>query len=223
MKKNPKKKIKIMAKNKSTINEAFSPSKDTIISSVVNKRVIVIYYLGDDETSPGWRTILPVYYGARTVKDGTKDYIRAWQNKGKTISGIPKWKLFRTDRIRNWNLSSNLSFDRPPDPRYNPNDDAWMTGGKYAQADFTPNQEDKPEDPIRPTPNKPKTGAPAKNAPSKPKTGAMGAEPKNVPGGVKNTQEKPKKPLKGPARPGAKKDDTESIKEDILNILYMIV
>jgi len=214
-------KVKI---NKELLKEGFSPSPDAIKDSVVNKRVITIYYMGDEETSPGWRTILPVYYGAREVKDGKKDYIRAWQNKGKSVRGIPKWKLFRTDRIRNWNVSSNQSFNQPPDPRYNPADDKWMTGGKYAQADFTPGATDKPENIISPPGKK----APTKKAAPKTKNKTQGTPQSSKPTSStqpeKEDEKKPKKPLKGPARPGASKPpEEEDLKEQLISLLYMIV
>lgn len=211
-------------KNKEFLEEGFSPSFDTIKDAVVNKRVITIYYMGDKETSPGWRTILPVYFGARVVDGSKKDYIRAWQNKGKSVRGIPKWKLFRTDRIKNWNLSSNLSFNQPPDPRYNPSDDDWMKDGKYAQADFTPGATDKPETPIKPATQK---AAPKK---TEPKTQNTTQQTPKTPGSTPSTQKekeaekKPKKPLKGPARPGASKpSEEEDLKEQMFNLLYMII
>lgn len=103
------------------------PSADFIIDLIKNNRVARIYYMGDKENKPGWRTILPVAYGRRTTESGgSNDYIRAWQWEGQTITGIPKWKLFRKDRIKNWDLSNTQVVRDVPDPRYNPTGDKWM-------------------------------------------------------------------------------------------------
>lgn len=111
-------------------------SSDPIEDDIINNRAVSIYYKGDRQNKPGWRTILPVAYGSHSSKTyGEKDYIRAWQWKGDTVRGIPKWKLFRVDRITNWNRSSTTVIKDVPDPRYNPDGDKWMDT-IYAVAKF---------------------------------------------------------------------------------------
>lgn len=118
-------------------------SSNPIVDDVNNKRVISIYYMGDKQNKPGWRTILPVAYGSHSSDTyGNKDYIRAWQWKGDSVRGIPKWKLFRVDRVRNWNRSSTQTVTDVPDPRYNPKGDKWMDQ-IYAFATFGNVQENK--------------------------------------------------------------------------------
>ena len=102
------------------LNEAAGPTDSIIIDAVTNKRVIALYYKGDKETSPGWRIgIVPVCFG---ITNGKK-YLRAWQTSGKTLSEVPEWKLFRVDRIRNWNVVGNKTATDVPDDRFNPNGD----------------------------------------------------------------------------------------------------
>lgn len=112
---------------KPPISKPPTTSSDPIIDDINNNRAITIYYIGDKQNKPGWRTILPVAYGSHSSKTyGDKDYIRAWQWKGDTVRGIPKWKLFRVDRVKNWNRVSTQIIKDAPDPRYNPKGDKWM-------------------------------------------------------------------------------------------------
>lgn len=110
------------------INEANTSIESVIKDAIQNKRVLSLYYKGDKEEAGGWRKgvyplVLATYKG--------KKYVRAWQESGKTLSGVPEWKLFRLDRIRNWNASSSKVLTTPPDSRWNPNGDNWQTfGGK---------------------------------------------------------------------------------------------
>lgn len=83
--------------------------------------------MGDKETAPGWRSgIIPVCFGTKNTKKGSFKYIRAWQTAGKTLSQVPEWKLFRVDRIRNWNVSSSKKADTVPDSRFNKSGDKFM-------------------------------------------------------------------------------------------------
>ena len=105
--------------NEMFLTEAFTPNHQSLIDLVTSKRVISIYYKGDkDDTAGGWRTIEPACYGERR---GVR-YLRAWQQAGHTLTSQPKWKFFRVDRIKNWNLSSNKTNDTAR-PKFNPNGD----------------------------------------------------------------------------------------------------
>ena len=106
------------------INEATTSSEveKAMLNAIRNKRTIAIYYKGAKEGSGGWRKgVVPVMMG---IYNGKK-YIRAWQRSGKTLTGTPQWKLFRLDRIRNWNIASKATNDTPPGPNFNPNGDDW--------------------------------------------------------------------------------------------------
>lgn len=109
------------------INEVSGPSDSLVIDAINNKKYVALYYMGDQETAPGWRTgIIPVCFGTKNTKRGTFKYIRAWQTAGKTLTYVPEWKLFRLDRIRNWNVSGKKKATEVPDSRFNSMGDKFM-------------------------------------------------------------------------------------------------
>ena len=108
------------------VNEARTPVESVILNAIKNKQQLALYYMGDKEESPGWRR--GVYPLVLATYKGNK-YVRAWQEGGKTLSDIPEWKLFRLDRIRNWNAASQKQLTSPPDSRWNPNGDNWRGFG----------------------------------------------------------------------------------------------
>ena len=67
--------------------------------------------------------------------------LRAFQPYGDTKTKTPHWKLFRLDKIENWDiLWKRRSFDEPPgqftvDGEYNPNGDKSMST-VYLSANF---------------------------------------------------------------------------------------
>ena len=160
------------------LEEAFAPSIDKIKDAIVNKRVITIYYMGDEETSAGWRKIEPYVYGTRKNNDGvTRDYLRAYQLNGPSVSAkkvgkakreMPGWRFFRIDRIKNWNVMGTETFNTPQD-KYNPNGDKLMDK-PITQADFTPGKPDEPT-PIIPKPVKPGPEKPSEKPSDQPKPG----------------------------------------------------
>ena len=134
------------------INEAFAPNNKAIIDMIRNRRVVSIYYMGDDENAPGWRKIEPVAYG----EEKGINYIRAWQQSGKTLTANNRWKFFRVDRIRNVNFASNQTFNKPR-PNYNTTGDKHLSK-IYAIADFKcplGADNDKEPDDNKPSPSKP--------------------------------------------------------------------
>ena len=103
--------------------QVLDKDESTICDAIVNKRFVRFYYQGDKENSPGWRNdVQPVAYGIGYVHSVRGDsetnknteYIRAWQEKGKSVTGTPGWKMFRVDRIKNWSVE-NRSFDSAPE------------------------------------------------------------------------------------------------------------
>ena len=88
------------------------------------------YKADDDKKGSGTRIIQPVALG-HTSKGNL--VLRAFQPYGDTKTKIPKWKLFRLDRIEEWNPLKKRKFTRPES--YNPDGDKTMTD-VMVQADF---------------------------------------------------------------------------------------
>lgn len=175
------------------------PGEDPIADAVVNKRVVSMYYKGDKENEPGYRTgIEPVCYGTR---NGEK-FLRAWQKGGTSVSAeagdqkrqLPSWRFFKVSRIRQWKVTGNDVFTVPPAANFNPKGDKMMDS-VIAIADFNTGDEEEnpPAPPTAPTPTTKK---------AKPTTiSTSGTQPKEKP------EEPAKKPVKGPSRPGATKPE----------------
>ncbi len=186
--------IKLIAGLVSNWNVLSTVSKDLdtqIKDSIKNKRVVTIRYKGAEETSVGVRIkIKPVCFGYRANK---RKYVRAWQEGGKTVTRVPAWKFFRMDRISGWEVDGTEVFDKPPGPDFNTEGDKMMDG-VYAIADFAP---DEPGDPTPPSePKGPKKPPTSKKKAIKKTSSPTSTEPLSK-------KEVPKKPVKGPARPGA--------------------
>lgn len=103
---------------------------DPIEDAVLNKRVCRMYYQGDKENEPGWRTeMMPVCLGSK----GNVKYLRAWVGGGKSVSGekntakaLPGWRFFRVDRIKNFEPVGTKTFSKPPRADYNKDGDKLM-------------------------------------------------------------------------------------------------
>lgn len=101
---------------------------DQVQDSIRDKKVIVIYYDGDDNGGKGYRTIEPVCLGYS--KKGNL-VLRAWEVEGKSHSRdfkgnpIPGWRLFRLDKIFTYKPTMNNFVDMRPN--YNPNGDKSMS------------------------------------------------------------------------------------------------
>lgn len=106
-----------------------SVSGEEVVSALNQRRAVVINY--DDEKSghTGTRYIEPYAYGI--TKAGNPCF-RAYQYWGDTKRGVPKWKLFRLDRVISWNPTDN-TFDLEPRARgwaaeaFNNNGDGTMS------------------------------------------------------------------------------------------------
>jgi predicted DNA-binding transcriptional regulator YafY len=117
--------MKLLSNLKNIITEAVSMSD--IQDSIKKKKVIVIYYDGDDNGGKGYRTIEPVCFGLS--KKGNRA-LRAWELEGASWSEknegnyLPGWRFFRTDKIFTYkDTLDNFSEMRP---NYNPNGDRSM-------------------------------------------------------------------------------------------------
>jgi predicted DNA-binding transcriptional regulator YafY len=101
---------------------------DQVQDSIRNKKVIAIYYDGNDNGGKGYRTIEPVCLGYS--KKGNL-VLRAWEIEGKSYSRdkkgnpIPGWRLFRLDKIFTYKPTMDSFVDMRPN--YNPNGDKTMT------------------------------------------------------------------------------------------------
>lgn len=97
------------------------------VSKAIEKRTrVLIDYSDANNNAPGQRLIEPYVLGI--TKAGNLA-LRAYQYQGSTLRGIPKWKLFRLDRINKWRPLSNSTFELQPRdqgfdaPAYNKNGD----------------------------------------------------------------------------------------------------
>ena len=85
-----------------------APSPGNISNAVKNASVVKIAYSGNNHRRI--RTIVPFAYGRN--KHGN-EVIRAFQYDGDTLRGVPKWKMFRTDKIDYWR-ETNKTADSAP-------------------------------------------------------------------------------------------------------------
>lgn len=110
-------------------NLILEDNRSSIMDAIDRKYRVNIYYLGDDNTAAGKRTI--EVYGFGLTKAGNP-VIRAYQLFGDTKTFVPAWKFFRVDRIARWEPTSFRFYspisDRDPSiPKFNPNGDATMS------------------------------------------------------------------------------------------------
>lgn len=103
--------------------------RSEVIDAIDKKVRVNIYYLGDDNTAAGKRTI-EVY--ALGLTKANNPVIRAYQIFGDTKTGAPAWKFFRLDRISRWEptdfqFHTPISDRDPSIPKFNPNGDATMS------------------------------------------------------------------------------------------------
>ena len=158
------------------LNEGFQANKQSIIDLVKGKRFCAFYYEGDEAGDPGheekgWRTDVQVVCYGKGYKDShtgnivnDRDYIRAWigvnsksasaKKTGRANRPKPGWRMFRTDRIKNWNLASQKNFTQPPASNFNSGGDGNIAT-IYAISDFTPGKTDTPDDLRKGSPKKP--------------------------------------------------------------------
>jgi predicted DNA-binding transcriptional regulator YafY len=107
---------------KELINE--SVARYRVLDAITNRKVIRFYYIGDTVNVRGYRTVEPVAFG---LSKANNPVIRAWQRDGVSDhpNEVPGWRLFRTDRIIQWQVLRNQRFDEVR-PGFNPNGDESM-------------------------------------------------------------------------------------------------
>jgi predicted DNA-binding transcriptional regulator YafY len=102
-------------------------SYEDLIDAIKQRKVMVIYYDGDEPGGRGLREIEPVCIG---VSKANNKVVRAWDKEGSSHTGykgeqpLPGWRLFRLDKI----LSSKPTGEvyNEPRPGYNFNGDKTM-------------------------------------------------------------------------------------------------
>ena len=100
-------------------------SREEICNAIDDKKVISIFYDGDEPKGRGLRTIEPVCLFIH--KDSGNTVLTGWDIEGashKVAVGdgvLPGWRLFRTDKILSWNpTGENFSEMKAG---FNPNGD----------------------------------------------------------------------------------------------------
>jgi predicted DNA-binding transcriptional regulator YafY len=102
-------------------------SLDSIVDAIKGRKVVVIYYDGDEPGGRGLRQIEPVCLGVS--KAGNK-ILRAWDSEGASHTGykgeqpLPGWRIFRLDKILS-NKPTGEVYNEPK-PNYNFNGDKSM-------------------------------------------------------------------------------------------------
>jgi predicted DNA-binding transcriptional regulator YafY len=95
-------------------------SYQDLIDAVKKRKVLIIYYDGDEPGGRGLREIEPVCIG---ISKANNKVLRAWDKEGSSHTGykgeqpLPGWRLFRLDKI----LSSKPTGEvyNEPRPDYN--------------------------------------------------------------------------------------------------------
>ena len=112
---------------KEVLNE--SVSSDSVNDAINNKYRILINYDDEDNHATGTRLVEPYVLGY--TRAGNLAF-RGYQYEGDTVRGVPKWKLFRLDRVINWQPTKQKFNVEPKDngwsaESYNSNGDGSLT------------------------------------------------------------------------------------------------
>ena len=112
---------------KEVLNE--SVSSDSVNDAINNKYRILINYDDEDNHATGTRLVEPYVLGY--TRAGNLAF-RGYQYEGDTVRGIPKWKLFRLDRVINWQPTKQKFNVEPREngwsaESYNSNGDGSLT------------------------------------------------------------------------------------------------
>jgi predicted DNA-binding transcriptional regulator YafY len=105
-----------------------SATLEDVLDSIKNRKVVVIYYDGDEPGGRGLREIEPVCIG---VSKANNRIIRAWDKEGSSHTAykgeqpLPGWRLFRLDKILS--LKPTGEVYNEPRPGYNFNGDKTMS------------------------------------------------------------------------------------------------
>jgi predicted DNA-binding transcriptional regulator YafY len=117
--------MKLINTIKNLITEA--STLEDVLDSIKNRKVVVIYYDGDEPGGRGLREIEPVCIG---VSKANNRIIRAWDKEGSSHTAykgeqpLPGWRIFRLDKILS--LKPTGEVYNEPRPGYNFNGDKTM-------------------------------------------------------------------------------------------------
>lgn len=117
--------MKLLNSLKNLVTEV--ASLGAVQDSIKKRKIVVIYYDGNDNGGKGYRTIEPVCLGYS--KKGNL-VLRAWESEGSSWSAknkgnfLPGWRLFRLDKIFTYQPTMDNFVDMKPN--YNPNGDRSM-------------------------------------------------------------------------------------------------
>jgi predicted DNA-binding transcriptional regulator YafY len=102
-------------------------SIDSIVDAIKNKKVVIIYYDGDEPGGRGLREIEPVCFG---YSKADNPVLRAWDKIGASHTDytgeqpLPGWRLFRADKILSFKPTGTNFTELKPN--YNLNGDKSM-------------------------------------------------------------------------------------------------
>lgn len=117
------------------LNESVS---STEVNDAINNRYqVIINYRDEQSRAVEKRLIEPYTYGI--TKAGNEAF-RAYQYQGDTFRGVPKWKLFRLDRVESWEPTGRHFNQQPRDKgwkaeAYNSGDKSMPTVLNYVKFD----------------------------------------------------------------------------------------
>ena len=100
---------------------------EDVLDSIKNRKVVVIYYDGDEPGGRGLREIEPVCIG---VSKANNRIIRSWDKEGSSHTAykgeqpLPGWRIFRLDKILSLKPTGDVYNE--PRPGYNFNGDKTM-------------------------------------------------------------------------------------------------
>ena len=100
---------------------------DDVQSAIKQKKIVMIYYNGNDNGGKGYRLIEPLCLGYS--KRGNL-VLRAWEREGASWSSsnegnvLPVWRFFRLDKIFTFKDTLDKFYEMRPN--YNPNGDKSM-------------------------------------------------------------------------------------------------
>lgn len=130
-------------------------SYSSIYEAIQNRKVLVIYYDGDEPGGKGMRLIEPVCLGKTSAGNMA---LRAWDYEGASHTAylqtqpLPGWRLFRLDKIISASPSGYV-FNEPR-PNYNPNGDKKFDE-VFINAKFGVPVQEPPEEPQPVAPKQP--------------------------------------------------------------------
>lgn len=96
------------------LNEDVQPSN--VIDAIKNRCQVIITYSDEKDRAPKKRLIEPYVYG---LSKAGNSVFRAYQYEGDTFRGVPKWKLFRLDRVTSWQPTDSHFTAEPKERGWN--------------------------------------------------------------------------------------------------------